>query len=355
MSILCLGEMLWDCIADQVADSPAQVTTWTKYPGGSPANVAIALTKLGTASSLIGCIGMDQLGDELVELLTHANVNRTGVQRSSAPTRQVEVLLSQTGDRCFYQFRGRSTLDVADTQDFADTQLQATELPVALFESAQFLVLGTLGLAGGETRGAIARALALAQQFGVAILLDVNWRPTFWQEPSLARPLIRELLPRVDFLKLAMEEAEWLLETTDPALIQAQFPQLKAVLVTAGEQGCHYCVTPFTGVTPFSATGESSRRCGFVPAFSVTVQDTTGAGDSFVAGFLHQLVNRGVAALDHPESLSEVLFYASAVGALTTTKLGAIAAQPTATEVTAFLASQKAAVDSAMLSDELAK
>jgi fructokinase len=349
MSILCLGEMLWDCIADQVADSPTQVTTWTSYPGGSPANVAIALTKLGTASSLIGCIGMDNLGDELVEILNHANVNIAGVQRSTAPTRQVEILLSETGDRRFHQFRGRSTLE------FADTQLQAAQLPVALFESAQFLVLGTLGLAGGETQGAIARALDLAQQFGVAIVLDVNWRPTFWQEPSLARPLIRELLPQVDFLKLAVEEAEWLLETTDPALIQAQFPKLKAVLVTAGEQGCHYCVTPFAGVTEFSATGESSRRCGFVPAFSVTVQDTTGAGDSFVAGFLHQLVNRGVAALDHPESLSEVLFYASAVGALTTMKLGAIAAQPTATEVAAFLASKKLKVDSAMLSDELAK
>jgi len=63
--------------------------------------------------------------------------------------------------------------------------------------------------------------------------------------------------------------------------------------------------------------------------------DTTGAGDSFLAGFIHQLDQLGIHSLADPEA--KVVTYASAVGALTTIKPGAIAAQPTAAEVEAFL------------------
>jgi fructokinase len=67
------------------------------------------------------------------------------------------------------------------------------------------------------------------------------------------------------------------------------------------------------------------------------VKDTTGAGDGFVAGFIHQLCQHGLKCLATPEAAKNVVKYASAVGALTTTKPGAIAAQPTASEVEAFL------------------
>jgi len=94
------------------------------------------------------------------------------------------------------------------------------------------------------------------------------------------------------------------------------------VLVTAGEQGCGYCL------------GENEGR---LPGFPVPVVDTTGAGDSFVAGFLHQVNHLGIQNLTKPEIAKRAVSYASAVGALTTTKPGAIAAQPTAAEVEAFL------------------
>jgi fructokinase len=77
---------------------------------------------------------------------------------------------------------------------------------------------------------------------------------------------------------------------------------------------------------------------GKLPAFSVEVKDTTGAGDGFVAGFIHQLCRQGLyKSFETPESVRDVVRYASAVGALTTLKPGAIAAQPTAAEVEAFL------------------
>ncbi|HEY9648139.1 MAG TPA: PfkB family carbohydrate kinase, partial [Chroococcidiopsis sp.] len=74
-----------------------------------------------------------------------------------------------------------------------------------------------------------------------------------------------------------------------------------------------------------------------LPAFAVDTEDTTGAGDSFVAGFLHQVCQNGIQSLTDAEIAKQTVIYASAVGALTTIKPGAIAAQPTAAEVGAFL------------------
>jgi len=315
--VLCLGEILFDYLADQVGRSLEQVESWTPYPGGAPANVACALTKLGTPSGFIGCVGQDETGDALMHLLQAVGVDATGVQRHlSAPTRQVYVVRSATGDRIFSGFGDR------DTTEFADTHLQAAQLPVQLFEAADFLVLGTLELAYPDTREAIDHAISLAEQHYVKILLDVNWRPVFWPHPSVAPAIIQSLIKRVDFLKLSEEEAEWLFNTSDAGAIAHRLAEVEGVLVTAGEQGCGYCL------------GENEGR---LPGFPVPVVDTTGAGDSFVAGFLHQVNHLGIQNLTKPEIAKRAVSYASAVGALTTTKPGAIAAQPTAAEVEAFL------------------
>jgi fructokinase len=314
--VLCLGEILWDCLADQPASQVEAVRSWTRYPGGAPANVACALAKLGTASGFVGCIGTDALGQSLIDLLAEIGVNQEGIQRHSAPTRQIEVLRSETGDRQFAGFGGRATTE------FADTHLQANLLPEPLFRQADYLVMGTLGLAYPETRQAMERALHLANQGFTKIVVDVNWRPMFWTEPHQAKPLILQLIQQVDFLKLSFEEAEWLYDTADPGSIAHQHGNAEGVIVTNGEYGCAYCV---------------SENEGKIPAFPVHAIDTTGAGDSFVAGFVHQLCQRGILALTNPETVHQIITYASAVGALTTLKAGAIAAQPTALDVEQFL------------------
>ncbi|HEY9658025.1 MAG TPA: PfkB family carbohydrate kinase, partial [Allocoleopsis sp.] len=99
--VICLGEILWDCLADQPGKPIEQVQSWTNYPGGAPANVACALVKLGTPAGFIGCVGEDEAGEVLIDLLEATGVNVEGVQRHRAPTRLVEVLRSMTGDRQF--------------------------------------------------------------------------------------------------------------------------------------------------------------------------------------------------------------------------------------------------------------
>lgn len=315
--VLCLGEILFDLIADQLGRSLEQVESWTAYPGGAPANVACALVKLGTPAGFIGCVGEDEPGNTLVQLLQDIGVDSTGIQRhSTAPTRQVYVVRSETGDR---EFAGFGELD---TSQFADAFLEASKLPVSLFENADFLVLGTLELAYPQTRQAVTQALKLADQYDVKVLVDINWRPMFWPDTNAAKPLIQELLKHVDFLKIAKEEAELLFDTTDAGAIAHRLGSIEGVLVTDGDKGCGYCLSD----------NESK-----LPAFSVATQDTTGAGDGFVAGFVHQLCQQGLKCIADADSARNVVRYATAVGALTTLKPGAIAAQPTVDEVEAFL------------------
>ncbi|QKQ77051.1 carbohydrate kinase [Nostoc sp. TCL240-02] len=319
--VLCLGEILFDCLADQLGLKLEEVKSWTPYPGGAPANVACALVKLGTTAGFIGAVGEDEPGNALVKLLQDVGVDTTGVQRHpTAPTRQVYVTRDLAGDRTFAGF------GQYDTAEFADTRLQAKQLPDALFQEADFLVLGTLELAYPESEQAIYRALELAEHYDLKIVLDINWRPVFWDEPKIAHQKIPELFKRVDFLKLSKEEAEWLFETADPGAITYRLASIEGVLVTDGENGCTYCL------------GENE---GKLPSFSIPVVDTTGAGDSFLAGFIHQLSQHGIHSLRDAETAKRIVTYASAVGALTTIKPGAIASQPTDTEVEAFLASHQ--------------
>jgi fructokinase len=313
--VICLGEILFDRISNQPGLPLESVTHWTDYPGGAPANVACALTKLGTPSAFIGAVGDDELGRSLIELLNTLKVDTGGVQIYPAPTRTVMVLRSQTNDRSFVAFG-----ENRDTSEFADTQLQGDRLPAELFQHADYLVIGTLLMAYPRSRVAIERALQLAEQFFVKVVLDVNWRPVFWKDQNIAPAMIHDLIKRADFLKMAEEEAEWLFDTTDPGVIAHRVESLEGVLVTAGEKGCSYCL---------------NQREGKIPGFSIEVADTTGAGDSFLAGFVHQLCQHQLSEIN--QDAEHIVKYASATGALTTLKAGAIDAQPTGAEVEAFL------------------
>ncbi|MBU7581323.1 MAG: carbohydrate kinase [Nostoc sp. TH1S01] len=319
--VLCLGEILFDCLADQLGLKLEEVQSWTPYPGGAPANVACALVKLGTSAGFVGAVGEDEPGNELVQLLQEVGVDITGVQRHpTAPTRQVYVVRDLAGDRSFAGF------GQYDTSEFADTRLQAKQLPTSLFQEADFLVLGTLELAYPDSEQAVYRALDLAEQFDLKIVLDVNWRPVFWQDQNIARQKIQDTFKRVDFLKLSKEEAEWLFDTTDAGAITYRLDSVEGVLITDGDKGCAYCLS-----------GSES----ILPSFPVKVADTTGAGDSFLAGFIHQLSQYGIQKLADADTAKRIVTYASAVGALTTIKPGAIASQPTAAEVEAFLATHQ--------------
>ncbi len=313
--VVCLGEILIDSF--WVDDQKKTLS----LPGGAPANVACGLAKLGTSTEFVGAVGVDAWGQALARLLADLKVGCRGLQQHpTAPTREVYVLTDETGERSFAGF------SLPDPTGFADAHLICDRIDPTLFQRAQYLVLGTLGLAYPETRASMLQAVDWIQQQNGRVVLDINWRPMFWENPAQAIGLVNDLLKYASFLKLSDTEAQWLLDTTDPVAIAAQRPYLEGVLVTAGAMGCRYYL---------------GGNSGHVPGFDVDVEDTTGAGDAFVAGFLHQLCIQGRSCLLDADCAHSVVRYASAVAALTTTRAGAIAGQPTPREVDAFLFLQK--------------
>jgi fructokinase len=313
--VVCLGEALIDLLADQPGIE-STVVSWTPLAGGAPANVACGLARLGNEVHFIGCVGADQPGQMLRQTLTDRGVNLAGWQEHpTAPTRQVRVLRTIDGDRYFGGFGG------VPTTDFADAQLD--QVSAELFEGADFLAIGTLGLAYPHSRASLQQAVALAQQHQIAVVLDINWRPTFWPQfdldPEPVLEMIRDLARQADFIKFAKEEAELLYNQSQPAALRQHLPQAQGIIVTDGDRDCHYDLFGETGIQP---------------AFKVSVIDTTGAGDGFLAGLIHQL------GLQPRPPVAEILRYASAAGALNTLWPGAIDHQPTDREIQEFLQAQ---------------
>jgi fructokinase len=316
--VICLGEALIDLLAHEVGVPYEKVTAWQPELGGAPANVACGLAQLGTAVAFIGCVGQDESGKQLFEALHGRGVDTRGLKvLPQATTRQIYVTRAAKGERQFVKF-GAEKPDLP----FADTLLTPDSVPESLFVDADFLVLGTSALSSEESSRAVGRALKLAEKHFVRVVVDLNWRPMFWQDPEQALRVIPVLLRHADFLKVSLEEAQSVLRLNSPAAIVQAFNQLEGVIVTNGDKECRYYL------------GERQSR---QTTFTVNPVDTTGAGDAFVAGFLHQLCQMPLQKLENPVTAHGVIRYASATAALTTLGKGAIQPQPTHEQVMAFL------------------
>jgi fructokinase len=334
---LCIGEALLDCIANEAnvsAEKMMRDGSFTAFPGGAPANVATALSKLGTSIAFAGCVGNDEDGTILSTLFVEQNVDITLLRRANYPTRRVMVTKSQEGDRTFAGFYGDLPADA-----FADCHYEAScifehDEAVAVIDSAKWLVCGTLSLAFDQTADTMKRIVDRGLEGGAKLCLDINWRPVFWptDAETRARKEIFRFAQRAHVVKLTDEEAEWLLNISadealaDPSLVHQCFPDALAVLVTAGSKGASYSML---------------GHAGQVEPFQVNVAETTGAGDAFTAGFLHSVLEADIFGKTVPQqleaSIDKVVRFASAVGAITCTSEGAIAAQPTLPKVESFL------------------
>ncbi|MFZ4727748.1 MAG: carbohydrate kinase family protein [Pseudanabaena sp.] len=316
--VICLGEVLIDQIAEDIGAPYEQVSSWKPYFGGAPANVACGLAKLGTPVSLISCVGQDATGTDLLKQLGAAGVETSGVQvHPESTTREVYVTRDAQGDRSFARFNG-------DAQTvYADTLMSAEHLPEHLFADAKFLILGTLGLSSPQTSRAIGRALKLAEENFVKVVVDVNWRAMFWKNPEQVAKLLPVLLKYTDFLKMTEDEAKLLFRLTSPAAISQAYSHLEGILLTNGDKDCRYYL------------GERQGKHAVFPVHSI---DTTGAGDAFLAAFVHKIYHRPLTHLLDPKFANEAIAYACAAGALTTLSMGAIAAQPSDRQIREFLA-----------------
>lgn len=313
LDVLALGEALIDFVADRPAPRLQDVAAFRRAAGGAPANLAVGVARLGRRSGLLGRVGADAFGHFLQETLTKNGVDVT--QLALDPEHRTGlafVSLGPGGERSFEFFRHPA----------ADMFLAPADVNPAVVGGARILHLGSNSLAVDPCRSAALAAIGAARSAGGIVSFDVNLRLALWPHPELARERILAVLPEVDVLKVSEEEAEFLRPRSSPGSFAAWGLEQGArlVAVTLGAAGC-YLASP------------TATRA--VPGFAVNAVDTTGAGDGFLAGLLHQLL---AGDLQSEEDLVRAGRFAGAVGALVVTKKGAIPAMPTLAQVTRFLA-----------------
>ncbi|KMS97104.1 hypothetical protein BVRB_7g178860 [Beta vulgaris subsp. vulgaris] len=298
--------MLIDFVPDEAGVSLAESRGFVKAPGGAPANVACAITKLGGTSAFIGKVGDDEFGKMLVDIIKKNGVNTEGVCfDKEARTALAFVTLKKNGEREFMFYRNPS----------ADMLLQTSELNLDLIKQAKVFHYGSISLITEPCRSAHIAAMKAAKEAGVTLSYDPNVRLPLWSSPEAAREGIKSIWNQADIIKVSDDEVEFLTQgdaTKEEVIKTLWFDGLKLLLVTDGEKGCRYFTKDFKGS---------------VKGFSVKAIDTTGAGDAFVGSFLYSLA-KDPSILQDENKLKEALTLSNACGAICTTQKGAIPALP---------------------------
>ncbi|MDQ0230368.1 carbohydrate kinase family protein [Metabacillus malikii] len=322
-TLFSIGEVLIDFIPEQKGIALKDVTSFEKAPGGAPANVAAAVSKLGGNSSMITKLGVDAFGDFLIETLQNVGVNTDFVFRTNeANTALAFVSLKENGERDFSFYRKPS----------ADLLLTEAEVKDSWFHHGDILHFCSVDLVESPMKYAHLKAIRAAKKNGAIISFDPNVRLPLWEDHEECRKTINEFIPLSTIVKISDEELSFITGiSSESEAIQSLFVgDVKAVIYTKGADGASLFVN-----------GKSYSTEGF----QVDVEDTTGAGDAFIGSFLYKLLEYGVTDVNLITVLEQehqqILEFANASGALTTTGKGAISSLPMIEEINKFIASQK--------------
>ena len=314
--VVALGELLIDFTQNGLSEQGNPL--FEANPGGAPCNVLAMLQKLRHKTAFIGKVGADGFGDQLARVAAEAGIELRNLKRDPKVHTTLAIVHTKPGgDRDFSFYRDPG----------ADMMLREDELDRGLLEDCRIFHFGTLSMTHEGVRDATKTAVLAARCAGALISFDPNLRPPLWSSLEAARTQIVWGLSQCDVLKISDNEVEFFTGETDyPAgakKLLAQFPNIKLLNVTCG------------------ADGSYSFCCGhqvFVPSFLLggTIE-TTGAGDTFCACALHNVLENGVENRSE-ESLRQMLRFANAAAYLVTTKKGAIRSMPDPADVEAILA-----------------
>ena len=270
--ILSCGEALIDMLP---RTSPAGEACFAPYAGGAVMNTAIALGRLGVASSFLTGLSSDLMGDVLRQTLQASQVNLDYAVVSDRPTTLAFVKL--TNGSASYFFYDENT---------AGRMMTLADMP-ALPDTIGAFFTGGIWLAV-EPCGTALEALLLREAGQRVAMIDPNVRPTFVRDRAAYTARIDRMISASDIVKLSDDDAGWLYGIFDPQAILAKGP--KVVLMTEGSKGA----------TAFTARGKVS-----VTAPQIVVADTVGAGDTFNAGFLAALDRAGLLTKSAVAQLSD--------------------------------------------------
>ncbi|MBJ7223918.1 MULTISPECIES: bifunctional 5-dehydro-2-deoxygluconokinase/5-dehydro-2-deoxyphosphogluconate aldolase [unclassified Brenneria] len=325
LDVICIGRIAIDLYGQQIGARLEDMTTFSKYLGGSSGNVAYGTAVQGLKSGMLARVGDEHMGRFLREELQRAGVDTQYLITDKERLTALVILGVKDQETFPLIFYRENCADMALSPDDIDESYIASSRAVA--------VTGT-HLSHPNTRAAVLKALDFAKRHGLRRALDIDYRPVLWGLTSLgdgetrfisSERVTRELqdvLHHFDLIVGTEEEFHIAGGTTDTlaALRNVRRVSQATLVCKRGAQGC----SVFEGEIPDSWDAVALQR-----GVRVEVLNVLGAGDAFMSGLLRGYLNG--------ESWEQACRYANACGALVVSRHGCAPAMPTKTELDDYL------------------
>jgi len=271
-----IGRLCIDLNANEINRPMEQTMTFTKYVGGSPANIAIGMSRLGHKTAFIGKIAGDQMGRFIRGYLDKEGIDTRNVvdDRTGAVTGLAFTEIKSPTDCSILMYR----------DNVADLKLSPTEVDEELIANSKVLLVSGTALAASPSREAVLLAVDYARRHGTIVAFDLDYRPYTWKSEEETATYYNLAAEKSDILIGTREEFDCT-ETFEPNPDRSDsytaskwFGHSAAVVVIKhGKEGS----------IAYSADGGEHRA----RSFPAKVVKTFGAGDSYAAGFLHGLTS----------------------------------------------------------------
>ena len=323
--VVTLGRAGVDLYGQQIGGRLEEMSSFAKYLGGCPANIAIGTAKLGLRSAIITRVGNDHMGRFLSEEFASNGVSTDGITEDA--DRLTALVILGVRDRDTFPL-------IFYRENCADMALEADDVSEELIASSQSVLLSGTHLSTDNVYEASMAAIKFAKKHGRKVVFDIDYRPVLWGLTSRdagenrfvadegVTSKLQEVASHCDLIVGTEEEFHILTGTTDTiAGLKKLRTMTSAELVCKlGPDGC----VVFKGDVPDSLSDGDVGQ-----GFKVDVFNVLGAGDAFFSGYLSGWLR------DRPAS--ECCRLANACGAIVVSRHGCAPAMPTADELEFFL------------------
>lgn len=275
LDLIGVGRLCIDLNANEINRPMEQTRTFTKYVGGSPANIAVALAKLGKKAGFIGKIADDQHGRFIMDYLQERGIDTSNVVKDT--TGSVTGLV-------FTEIKSPEECSILMYRDnVADLKLAPGDVREDYIKRAKAILISGTALAASPSREAVFVALEYAKKHDVTVIFDIDYRPRTWTSLAEVGVYCRLVAEKSDVILGGREEFDLLEDIIghpkdDRITANMWFKRgAKIVLVKHGGAGS----------TAFTADGRVMKGV----TYKANVVKTFGAGDSFAGAFIYGLLN----------------------------------------------------------------
>ena len=323
--VICMGRAAVDLYGEQIGGRLEDMLTFTKYLGGSPANTAVGVARLGLKPAMLTRVGDEHHGRFVRETLSAEGVDVSHV--STDPKRLTALV--------FLGIQDRDTFPLIFYRDnCADMAISEDDFDAAFIASSTSLLMSGTHLSQPASYASCRKAMALAKAAGTRVVLDIDYRPVLWglTSPGMGEQRfipsgevsahLQTVIGQCDLVVGTEEEIHIAGGSTDTlaALRKLRELTVATLVVKRGPMGC----VVFEGAIPDDI--ENGLKG---PGFPVDVYNVLGAGDAFMSGFLRGWIR--------DEPLTRCCAYANACGALVVSRHGCAPAMASWEELQYFL------------------